>query len=315
MKKLLLVLMIVAMASFLFVGCLGEGIINGTEEEEEEEEVVEQAVTIVIEDQYPADVKEFIRADLLDVTVTFTIAIPADQSVTFQAKEAWTSTPEEGAEVILTPNTARTVWTYTDYDFNNTGAAPLGLGDLDDCTEICLYVTIADCCEADLNEVFTETVKLDDSDPCASFTVTIDDCGVCEDGAEMSWVTTCEDICNIPKDCCGDYCSGLADWSFVLDDDVCDGPCDTEPGNGCPINGAFECGCLLYATAGTVDYVVDVTIKDNVGHVVTDTWTLTFDTDSLVGFVTTGATETDNADGTWSLDYSCTWDDCDDCMP
>jgi hypothetical protein len=283
MKKLLLVLAVVAMASFLFVGCLPGGTTPDPDPDPDPTPDPVQAVTSVIEDQYPADVKEFIRADLLDVTITFVIAIPTDQSVTFQAKEAWATTPKEGAEVELTPNTARTVWTYANYDFNNTGADPLGLGDLDDCDEICLYVTIADCCDPLLSEVFTEVVKLDDTAPVVDLVVTFEDCAdnLCADdpGAYFTFEPdTTGDICD-PEPCCEEECSGIASWSIV-DTTLCD-PCPTVSGTGCP-EGTFDCVCLIYAGEGTETYTLEFTITDNVGNAFEDTWVIIVDTDSVV---------------------------------
>ena len=64
--------------------------------------------------------------------------------------------------------------------------------------------------------------------------------------------------------------------------------------------------------------MVDIIIEDNVGNTFTDTWTLTFDTDELTGFVANGATVIE-VDGTcdWDyyVDYGCNWTDCAECAP
>ena len=198
MKKLLLVLMVVAMASFLLVGCLGTGIINGDDDDDDEEEVV-QAITIIIEDQYPAAAKEFIRAADLNVIVKFTVAIEEDDLVRFIAKEAGAAVPKTGVEVTLTEvaGSGRKEWKFVDYDFNNTGVDPLGLGDLADCADICLYVTVVDCCIPDPEpDVYYEVVKLDDTDPCVDLKLTITPCGECEDGAILSWSSVTVDPCD-----------------------------------------------------------------------------------------------------------------------
>jgi len=78
MKKLLLVLMVVAMASFLLVGCLGTGTTpEPTPEPEPEPEPTVQAVTITVVDQYPAAPAkaEYIAAKPLKVTVEFALPV------------------------------------------------------------------------------------------------------------------------------------------------------------------------------------------------------------------------------------------------
>jgi len=276
MKKLLLVLAVVAMASFLFVGCLPGGTTPDPTPDPDPDP--DQAVTIVIEDQYPADVKEFIRADLLDVTVTFTKAVPVDKTVLFQAKEAWSGSPVGGTVEILTvvAGTDRKEWKFVDYDFDL---------DLDDCAEICLYVTIADCCDEELSEVFTEVVKLDDTAPAADLVITLADCtiDVCDPvpGAYFTFEPdTTGDICD-PEPCCIETCSGIASW-VIEDTAVCDA-CPTVSGTGCP-EGTFACGCLLYADEATETYTLKYTFTDNVGNYFEDTWVIIVDTDSVVTF-------------------------------
>jgi len=267
--------------------------------------VIPLVIDIDVPDAYVHPTKGPIVADACyDVFVTF-----SDNSET-EGQDVWVRWNEVGVAtgdwVLFTGN-------IDDTEF--TGAICFGETSVD-CALICIEVKVGTiCCDP---IIYSEKVRVDFVEPCASFSVCVDDCDPCEEGALMSWVTTCEDVCDDPYDCCDDYCSGVADWSFVLDDDYCDGPCDTEPGTDCPINGAFECGCLLYATEGTVEHVVDIIIEDNVGNTFTDTWTLTFDTDELTGFVANGATVIE-VDGTcdWDyyVDYGCNWTDCAECAP
>ena len=207
-----------------------------------------------------------------------------------------------------------------------TGCLPFN-GDWDDCLIVCVEVRrySADPCCPIVNEIiFTDIVTVDGEAPCASFIVTIDDCtqDPCAPlpGASMFWTTECNDECDIPAGCCGDFCSGVGDWEFVLDLTECFPACDTVADEGCAITGEFECGCLLYDDPLTENvnegvHVIDVSIEDNVGNEFTDTWTLTFDTDSLVSFEAPGATVIDLGDGEYSVDYGCTWDGCLDCFP
>ena len=284
MKKLLLVLMVVAMASFLLVGCLGTGIING--DDDEEEPPVVQAITIIIEDQYPAAAKEFIRADKLDVIVKFTVAIEEDDLVRFVAKEAGAALPAAGKEVTLTEvaGSGRMEWEYELYDFDDAATylpSLTSLFGLDDCADICLYVTVVDCCIPDPDpDVYYEVVKLDDTDPCVDLVLTVTPCTGCEDdGAILSWSSVTTDPCDPDVDCCVDTCSGVGDWVVEFEEDICEVVCDYVSGNGCPVEGAFtDCDCLL----GPGEFTVYFTLEDNVGHVVEDTWTITLDTDELV---------------------------------
>ncbi len=314
MKKLLLVLLVVTLASFLFVGCLGTGTIV---DDDDVTPPPVQAVTIVIEDQYPADVKEFIRADVLKVTVTFADAIPADQAVTFQAKEAWAGTPKIGLEADLFPDTTRKVWSTDNpattavevgYDFNNIGDDPLGLGDLLDCDEICLYVTIVDCCDVLLDEVFTEVVKLDDSAPELSLDITFIDCGECvvPGGVKFTFAPEDYELECLPVTCCDDDCSGIAGWE-ISDAATCP-ECETLSGTDCPAD-TYECGCLLYASGDEGDltrvYELDFTFTDNVGNAIEDTWTITVDTDSVTTFTNTNVdADPALAAGVWNIPYT-----------
>ncbi len=301
MKKLLLVLMVVAMASFLFVGCL-----PGTTTPPPEEPPVEPTVTITVAGEYYDAAKglTYVQGCVPKlVTVTFTEPVAEEYGVQIN-----------GIPADVKAGSDRKIWTK-----EITIVSEIA------CTEVCLIVTVGHpCCPDDAADTYWKLVVPDCVAPCASFVVTFKDCGICLDvpGAEMSWTTTCEDICDVPKDCCGDDCSGVGDWKFVLDDDVCLGACDTETGNDCDITGAFECGCLSYANALlTGIHEVLVSIKDNVGNEFTDTWTITFDTDNVTTFAApkaaVGAITYDAVKKEWTVDvvYPCDVKDCLTCFP
>ena len=308
MKKLLLVLLVVTLASFLLVGCLGEGTVVDDDDDDDDGDVIVQAVTIAVAGEYydAATGLTYVQGTSKLVTVTFAEAIAEEYGVQIN-----------GVSAAVTAGSDRKIWTLA-VDF---GATPYV-----ECVEECIVVTVGHPCCPEEADTYWKLVVPDGIAPCASFTLTLEDCE-CEDpaGAEMSWITTCEDECDEPMDCCDDNCSGVGDWSFVLDDDVCDGPCDTDIGDDCAIIGAFECGCLSYADPDadpvlTGVHEVDVSIKDNVGNEFTDTWTLTFDTDELTSIVsdTLGTlTVTGDAVDGWEVivSYDCTWDDCDTCFP
>jgi len=272
-------------------------------------------IDIDVPDAYPHPTNgPIVAADCYDVVVTF-----SDNSIT-EGQDVWARWNDVGGNngpwVLLDANADYTE--FTEEICFDTAA-------ITECVPICIEVKVGTiCCDP---IIYSEMITVDTIAPCASFIVTFKDC-VCEvpAGAEMSWTTTCEDICDVYKDCCDDNCSGVGDWEFVLDDDVCLGPCDTETGNGCAIIGAFECGCLTYNDGLEVPVLtgiheVLVSIKDNVGNEFTDTWTVTFDTDNVTsvnGLSVSGSTPVyDDVEDEWTveIDYSCTWDDCDICFP
>ena len=308
MKKLLLVLMVVAMASFLLVGCLGTGIIDDGDDDDGDDTVLPDVTITVAGEYYDASKGiTYVQGCVPKlVTVTFAESVAEEYGVQINAIPA-----------VVTADSDRKIWTQS---ITLEESA---------CTEECIIVTVGHPCCPDLADTYWKLVVPDCVAPCASFTVTFKDCE-CEvpAGAEMSWTTTCEDICDVPKDCCGDDCSGVGDWTFTLDlsDDVCaPGECDKETGSGCAITGAFECGCLSYeddtaTPALTGIHEVLVSIKDNVGNEFTDTWTITFDTDDLVTVVADSGSVgsiVEDPEGTWSVDitYGCEWDDCAICFP
>ena len=320
MKKLLLVLAVIAMVSFFLVGCIpvtpGEG-------EGEGEGEVEQEVTIEIEDQYPAApaVKEYIRADYLDVTVKFTVAIPEDETVLFQAKEAWCGDCCEGDTVELSEvaGSGRMEWEYADYDFNNPSNDVCGLEELEDCDEICLYVTVVDCCDVEENEVYTEVVKLDDTPPYVTLYVTAEDCGDCDDMVNISFTSSTIGECDVEEECCGDDCSGVAEWTAKLwpidADPVCDDYC-VELSGGCPIDDSTGCvDCLVFDTDefDGVAYWVEVSMWDNVGNMLggpeEGLGVIVLDTDEIISIEAAPAWY-DPITETWTL-----WDMCKQYVP
>jgi len=271
MKKLLLVLMVVAMASFLLVGCFG--VPDGTEGEGEGEGEgeVEPTVTIVVEDEY-ANAKTYIRADCLEVVVTFAEAVEKDYYVKIIAQG-------EDYEVdgIATPDSERKVWTLDCLDFAEFGP----------CEEICIIVEVKHpCCPGE--EVYYEIVTVDSLPPYADLYLTFIDCNVDEcnpdPSAKFSFSSNVEGDCG-PEACCGDDCSGFASWSVeVIPATTCDPACDLIEDDICPVEGETKCACLDYADAEikTLSYEVNYTLTDNVGNKFEDTWTIIVGTDSVV---------------------------------
>ena len=258
MKKLLLVLMVVALASFLFVGCVPVTPAEGEGEGEGEGEV---GVTVDIEGSVVIDGKTYVSADAHDITVTF--PTPVEGSVTAVVGYCSGNYSKDmvddlmamlGINVVLFPNADKTVW---------TGSADFEEGEYDCCAS---YVMInSGACEDEYCIKFPVIVDADN--PYAKIEITADDCdcGGCELTFE-SGVTESE--CSDDVDCCGDDCSGLASWAVaVYEDDpfnvCCDTPCKPEiggdSGSACPIE--FTTACLEEEK-----YWVVVTLVDNVGN-------------------------------------------------
>ena len=285
MKKLLLVLMVVAMASLLFAGCLPGIVDDGDGDGDGDGAVV--PVTMTIEDEYKSTVGVTYVGCEKDVTVTFPEAVEVDYIV-YIAMKGWDEGDQEYYYEYVeaaTPNTDRTIWTYEDY----------GFGYLTDgeCEPICLVALVKHPrCPGD--EVALRVATVDCYAPYADLAVTFTDCwdpcaipDPCDPfvhGAYFVFSSRTAGEC-VTTDCCGDDCSGLASWTLVIDPDPCVPACDTVSGSGCPVEGTVECGCLLYAAGGdepTKTYTVEYTLLDNVGNKFEDTWTITVDTDSVV---------------------------------
>lgn len=309
MKKLLLVLAVVAMASFLLVGCLPG--MTPEEEEEEEEEIV-PVVKIAVEEEYPDTVtgKIYIRCDELDVTVTFTEAVEEDQDVWVQ----WSDGGTEGGWQLTTPNEALTEFVAEGFWF------PCGEGD---CNPICIEVLVGDVCCAEV--IYHEVRIIDDEEPLLALYLTVEDCGVCDDMANISFTSSKMGECDVEEECCYDDCSGVEGWTvkvwgpaFTEDewddiDPVCDTPCFETDGT-CPIDGETGClDCLVFGyDSGEVvigaAYYVEVSMSDNVGNGWEDEWFMLLGTDEIIVVDTlmTGG-HTPDEDGVVTVYDLCTW--------
>ena len=290
MKKLLLVLLMITLASFLFAGCLPVTPSEGEGEGEGEGEV---EVAISIEDEYTDAGGVTYVACGSDVVVTFPAPVEIDY-LAYVAVKIW----DEGAEEYKyyrmrsgTPDATRTVWTFEEYIgiFCEAKGEPNGFC-VEECEPICLVAMVKHpCCPGE--EVALRIVSLDCTPPYADLYVTFYDCGdPCEDpdpcdlpvpGAYMEWTSRASDDCET-TDCCGDDCSGLASWSMEVQPDECAGPCDLVSGTTCPVEGVLDCGCLPYPESGTSEVVIIRTMTDNVGNEVTEELSVILDTDEVI---------------------------------
>ena len=137
MKKLLLVLMVVALAAFLLVGCIPS---TPSEGEGEGEGEVEICPTVAVSTQVTVGGKNYIKAGSRTITVTF--AVPTEPVSVFvgeQLKDNPVGVPTNAAEVVMYPNADKTVYTGT-YKFFGDEA-----GDVD-CSVDYIYVLTCETC-------------------------------------------------------------------------------------------------------------------------------------------------------------------------
>ena len=249
MKKLLLVLLVVTLASFLFVGCLPTTPAEGEGEGEGEGEV---GVTVEIEGAVVVDGKTYVSGGAHDITVTF--SAPVVGAVLANITDCTGDYTKDEGDVVLFPNADSTVW---------TGSGDFGLGD--GCCASYVRVESGEC-EAETCILFP--VIVDSCYPFAEIAIGVEDCECAGCIITFESVTNTDD-CLPDELCCDDTCSGLASWSVVLydgdpfdeccDPNVCEEPIGSCSGTDCPI--VCETECL---TEG--DYYAVITLVDNVGN-------------------------------------------------
>src|SRR5665648_580670 len=251
MKKLLLVLLVVALAAFLLVGC---NPVTPPVEGEGEGEV--EGVTVAIADSAKVGDYTYVSAGSHDITVTFPTPVAGlvSASISPCSGDYTKAFIAGGSSVVLFPDATRKIWT--------------GSGTF--------TASASDCCAS-----YVEVVSGECTDTvCIAFPVIVDggrpyalievDVANCEcDGCAINFSSTSTDPdCAESELCCGDDCSGLASCSINLydaypfdvccDPTVCEEPIGTGSGIDCPID--FTTVCL---TAGT--YWAVISLVDNVG--------------------------------------------------
>jgi hypothetical protein len=269
MKKLLLVLLVVTLASFLFVGCLPTTPAEGEGEGEGEGEI---CPTVAVTSQVAVAGKNYIKAGTQTITVTF--AVPTEPVSVFigeAIKGNPEGVPDEAKEVIMYPDADKKVYTGT-FKFFGEQCEPT------DCSEDYIYVLTCETC-APCKYPYT----VDSVAPYATVEICIDKC-TCA-GCELSFTSTTSEVtCGDDTVNCGDACSGFASWSIdIYDDypfdDCCLVPCEVPIASDsgvCPID--FTTACLGTPTSETL-YVV-VTLVDQVGNETKMGATITFNPDT-----------------------------------
>ena len=248
MKKLLLVLLVVTLASFLFVGCLPVTPAEGEGEGEGEAEI---CPTVSVTSQAAVGGKTYIKAGKQTITVTF--AVPTEPVSVYVG---WDLRPNgfPGEEVVMYPNADKTIYT-----------GEFKFGDVyEGCNEAYIYVETCETCD-----YCKYPYTVDPHDPYVVLEVAVSGefedcpCGGC--AMTISSVVE-EDVCDPDVVCCGDDCSGLASWSFRLFDEYpwnvcCDAGCEDpifeDSGTDCPIEFTTDCldEGIYYAILDLVDNV------------------------------------------------------------
>ena len=233
MKKLLLVLMVVALASFLFVGCVPTVVDDG-DDVVDDGTVVAMCPTVSVATEVEISGVKYIKGGSRVITVTFTVPTePVSVYVGNDLKVA----PTTSTEVVMYANADKTVYTGTTAFSTTVG---------DDCNEAYIYVDT--CLECDFCK-FPYTV--DNQGPCSSIKIyeyptTGCSCG----GLNLRFVTPSAASECVITSYCGDYCSGLDTYTVDLYSanpfgTCCDIPCispkATCSGTGCDIDCTLSC--------------------------------------------------------------------------
>jgi hypothetical protein len=279
MKKLLVLLLISAIAIFVFAGC--DGFTPGEGEDEGEDE---GEVSVNISNSVKINGIDYVKSGTKTITVTF----PAPVEGMVQANIT-DCTVTSSATKILSPNEDKTVWTGTINFDCLTGVVDPCDPECDPCAEV-------PCCEAvitiisgacDVDECIVLPVIVDCEGPEIDLQVRFWDCGdpcdPCDETTGVYFEFTSDfggDICN-PDDCCDDQCSCVADWSFVVNVQ-CNPSCILATGTDCPVEGETNCQCLPYPEEGRETYEVTFKIKDCVGNISSEVLEVELDTDELV---------------------------------
>ena len=268
MKKLLLVLLVVILAAFLFVGCLP---VTPSEGEGEGEGEVETGITVDIEGAVEVGGFTYVSEGTHKITITF----PAPQAGLVTAYEGMGSCYDNFSEamkqqqqiiyyygnIIFYPNEDRTVWT----GLGNFGYADNYPVEITRCCSSMLEIFFGDCVD---DACMGIPLVVDGVPPYAEIDISAEACD-CEGYAITFDTVTQNPDCEDAIECCGDDCSGLASWSVVLYEDypfdiccdpsICEEPIASCSGSECPI--LCETDCLLEGT-----YYAVVTLVDNVGN-------------------------------------------------
>ena len=269
MKKLLLVLLVVTLASFLFVGCLPTT--PPAEGEGEGEGEAEICPTVAVTSQVAIGGKNYIKAGTQTITVTF--AVPTEPVSVYVGGSLKVvilnnnpqGVPDNAAEVVMYANADKTEYTGT-FSFLESAkqkASENNIVSNPSCSEAYIYVLTCETCAPCKYPYIVDGVG-----PESEIEITTKKC-VCE-GCDLIFKTpTQSEECGVTDVCCGDDCSGFASYTIDLYlsdpfDDCCDVPCVT-PEYSCTAGIACPVDCTLSCLPADTYYVV-VTLLDAVGN-------------------------------------------------
>ena len=303
MKKLLLVLLVVTLASFLFVGCLPVTPAEGEGEGEGEAEI---CPTVAVTSQVAVGGKTYIKAGKQTITVTF--AVPTEPVSVWipdecTEKGAPEGIPDGAHEIVLYADADKKIYT-GDFDFSGV-----------DCCEFYIYVLTCETCAP-----CKYPYIVDGEGPDSEILITSKAC-VCV-GCDLTFKSpAASTVCAVTTECCGDYCSGFASYSIDLYTAdpfgaCCDIPCIT-PKYSCPAGVACPVDCVLSCVDNVTykKYWTVVTLLDAVGN--KTRYYSIIELDSACGVTVTEYTENLNpvagaycTDWTVEVDTDTTIGDC-----
>ena len=302
MKKLLLVLLVVALASFLMVGCLGTGTVV---DEDETGDGTVVTTTVEIADSVVLDGKTYVAEGTHEIVVTFAAPIAGNVIVGITGCSGDYKDASLPVSVVMFPDSTRKIW---------TGSGSFAVGSGVDALCCASYVEVA-AGECDPETCITFPVIVDPVGPFAELKASTIACD-CAAGYQLkltsAWTVAAGECEDADVGCCDDYCSGLAGWTLdIYDEDPFGVCCAPDPciaayksciGTDCPVECLTECDEDFFATADEVtkDYYVIVTMTDEVDNSTTYYGVLVVDTDSIVSF---HDYEVDSV--------TCDWDECD----
>jgi len=261
MKKLLLVLLVVALASFLFVGCVPVTPAEG-EGEGEGEAAICPAITIT--GQYAGTDKTYVKASATaEVVITYTVPT--------EGVDIYLVTTGSGSPYLLPYYVSADGLTYT-ASTSLSGDCSLIMIEVVDCYGECTCV---------------ESFTVDSEEPYAKMMLTVPECscGGCQIVLESDFTLT--GVCVDDLGCCGDDCSDLASWSTkIYNEDPYDVCCTTECAEpvgtcgtaACPIDCVTDC-VPGNTTLLPVSYYIVMSMLDNVGNENKYWAMITFDSD------------------------------------
>jgi hypothetical protein len=276
MKKLLVLLLISALAIFVFAGCDGFGPPAEGEGEGEGEGEVEE-VTVAVEGETIIGGKTYVKGGVSrDITITFPAPVENAQAyVSGCGAGVWypdvvvVTTSDIDRDrfvsnsdtVALWPNEDKTVWEGS-YTFNGSDCcSAYVMVEAGECEpDACVYYPIV----VDSGRPYANiSIKAPTTDPCT--------CGGCAWEIKSGKLSDCAET-----ECCDDDCAGLANWSIAIFDNdpfnvCCEVPCEepifTCSGTECPIDCTTDC-LTEYTDGSPADgmYYVVVSLVDNVGN-------------------------------------------------